>query len=308
MDTKTIDDIIKIRKQIRNKFKAIKLDKIKRDLTIQDQLKPISEPLNQLVQNVSYKPIVEKHKENSLKKFIKDEEINIKPEKHENKSMENEDEDEDDESTFMDASTFIDASSTPIKSNSNDTTTDVISSYLKYHLQNKLDDLDKTYGLYYDDNDELRIGNSKVKIEPDHLIIKDKSYPISKGLLELLVMKRPNNAEYDELDLKNYGTILYDTNAYFRKYDSTKGIQGSKSTKYKKIIKPLIHKGGGIFLKDPIFMKLRQDNTDYIYWDDPNELVERLKLLVTSQQAGNNNHQNEIISIIEELREANIIE
>ena len=46
---------------------------------------------------------------------------------------------------------------------------------------------------------------------------------------------------------------------------------------------------------------------DYIYWDDPNELVYRLRLLLASQAAGNPSHTNEIISIIEELRDAKVI-
>lgn len=44
-----------------------------------------------------------------------------------------------------------------------------------------------------------------------------------------------------------------------------------------------------------------------IYWDDPNALVERLKLLTDSQKAGNNSHQNEMVSIINGLKEAGII-
>lgn len=44
------------------------------------------------------------------------------------------------------------------------------------------------------------------------------------------------------------------------------------------------------------------------YWDDANELVDRLRLLVSSTSAGHTGHSNEIISIIEELREANLIE
>ena len=47
--------------------------------------------------------------------------------------------------------------------------------------------------------------------------------------------------------------------------------------------------------------------TNYIYWDNPNELVNRLRLLMASKKAGHNNHDNEIISIIEELKEAEII-
>lgn len=44
----------------------------------------------------------------------------------------------------------------------------------------------------------------------------------------------------------------------------------------------------------------------FTYWNDSNELVSRLRLLVSS--AGHTGHNNEIISIIEELREANVIE
>lgn len=41
----------------------------------------------------------------------------------------------------------------------------------------------------------------------------------------------------------------------------------------------------------------------YEYFDDPNELCSRLRLLVASRMAGNTNHTQEINSIIEELRE-----
>ena len=46
---------------------------------------------------------------------------------------------------------------------------------------------------------------------------------------------------------------------------------------------------------------------DYVYWDDINELVDRLRLLVMSRNAGNTGVHNEIESIIEELVEAGII-
>lgn len=46
---------------------------------------------------------------------------------------------------------------------------------------------------------------------------------------------------------------------------------------------------------------------EYMYWDDPNELVRRLKLLIASYEAGKNSHQNEIVSVINELKEARII-
>jgi len=46
---------------------------------------------------------------------------------------------------------------------------------------------------------------------------------------------------------------------------------------------------------------------DYVHWDDFNELVDRMRLLEALRQAGHNAHDNEMLSIIEELREADII-
>jgi len=65
-------------------------------------------------------------------------------------------------------------------------------------------------------------------------------------------------------------------------------------------LSPTTKKGSGLY-KDII------PQTQLVYYDDPNELVTRLNLLTSSQNAGNTGVNNEIISIIEELRERNII-
>ena len=54
-------------------------------------------------------------------------------------------------------------------------------------------------------------------------------------------------------------------------------------------------------------MTLNDNAIDYVHWDDPNELVDRLQLLDASHRAGNNAHDNEMLLIIEELREAGFI-
>ncbi|KYN27501.1 hypothetical protein ALC57_03110 [Trachymyrmex cornetzi] len=51
-------------------------------------------------------------------------------------------------------------------------------------------------------------------------------------------------------------------------------------------------------------MTQNDNKIDYIHWDDLNEIVDRLRLLEASRQAGHNGHDNDILSIIEELREA----
>jgi hypothetical protein len=44
-----------------------------------------------------------------------------------------------------------------------------------------------------------------------------------------------------------------------------------------------------------------------VYYDDPIELVTKLNLITSSQISGNTGVNNEIISILEKLRERNII-
>lgn len=78
-----------------------------------------------------------------------------------------------------------------------------------------------------------------------------------------------------------------------------KSIRKIKSRKYKTSVKS----GDGLERK---FIPY-SENIVYEYYDDPNELCDRLRLLVSSKSAGNTNHDQEINSIIEELRERGII-
>jgi len=49
------------------------------------------------------------------------------------------------------------------------------------------------------------------------------------------------------------------------------------------------------------------DNKIYIHWDDFNEIVDHLWLLEVSRQADHNGQNNEILSIIEELRKTSLM-
>ncbi|KAF0692599.1 Uncharacterized protein FWK35_00031582, partial [Aphis craccivora] len=54
-----------------------------------------------------------------------------------------------------------------------------------------------------------------------------------------------------------------------------------------------------------LFVQLQKHNL--VYWNDPNELVCRLRLLIASKAAGNKGVSNEILSIFEELQEAGLM-
>lgn len=155
------------------------------------------------------------------------------------------------------------------------------------------------------DGENFKIGEYVAKFHKDNMRIRSTKFPMTSGLLNLLFYKNPPK-QYSSEDLSNYKEILLLTNAH-KKFFKTNGPDriNRKNFKYTNIIAPLLKSGSGI---DTNFMTLSNNPTNFTYWDNPNELVDRLKLLVSSSSAGHTGHRNEIISIIEELREANIIE
>ncbi|XP_074109316.1 uncharacterized protein LOC141534074 [Cotesia typhae] len=124
--------------------------------------------------------------------------------------------------------------------------------------------------------------------------------------LELLFRKSPDDALITPDDKKKYLDIIQHTNAHRKNYDPNRTIYEDTTIKFNKYIADFITKFGKGLPKYMIARKQRLP-MDYVYWDDPNELVDRLRLLMASQAAGNPSHTNEIISITEGLREAGVI-
>jgi hypothetical protein len=168
------------------------------------------------------------------------------------------------------------------------------------------DIFDHKYGVRYDPSSEsFKVGNSKLSIVNQDLIIQKKTYKGTKGLYELLFKKAPNN--YTPDDLKQYKEIILKTNAHKRYYQANQQIDGSKLAKYKNIIAPLIlttreqeeeqqsTSGQGLS------KEVNKNAIDLIYCG-------KITFINSISSSRHFNHRNEIISIIEELREANIIE
>ncbi|XP_028173187.1 uncharacterized protein LOC114362116 [Ostrinia furnacalis] len=164
-------------------------------------------------------------------------------------------------------------------------------------------------------NKKLLLGNTRVYDDDRILKIGNRTLKKTPGLKQLLYNKTPDLDVITQEDLQHYKLLLIDTNAHKRNFDPTKPINSNKGLKYMRVIKPLfkfsrnhtssvesLHQGEGI----DILKKVKTD-TDLVYWNDPNELVERLKLLLGSWAAGNTGVHNEIYAIIEELHEAGII-
>lgn len=161
----------------------------------------------------------------------------------------------------------------------------------------------------------LMLGSYPITVNDKELIIGGETYCLTQGLYDLLFKKVVDFDMVTEDDKRLYKTLLLKTNAHRRDYDPNKPIKSNKGMKYLYIIRPLFKLTKQRSLSEEIavsgdglpFMKKVKADVSYVYWDDPNELVERLKLLIASRDAGNTGLDNEIISVIEELREAGLI-
>lgn len=311
MNEKILKELVKARKNLKMKFQSIKLDKNKSYTQLENAFKPITEPLEKLIEATSKKqskrrihnsrekkfkltniselynkelPTSTPKKEFNSKRYLESS-LNEGEEEEENEDEYEEGEDEGDNDDD-DASNYISYSDTK----------DIDISNL---IKNKK--IDKVYGPRKDEKGNWKLGNANLEINNEKIIVGNQKWASTPGLLELLFFQFPKS--YDKSELEIYKKILLDTNVHRRNYNPNEQINGNRGEKYKKIISTLFnktHKGEGL-------MRVNLSKPNYIYWDDPNELVERLKLLIASQHAGNNNQSNEILSIIEELREADII-
>lgn len=188
----------------------------------------------------------------------------------------------------------------------------------RYYVQKILQDTDKeidyTLGVHYDPElDSWSLGKTRLYIVGPDILINNVKYKGTPGLYELLFMNKPE--DYTDDDSKAYKKIMDQTSLYRRNFEPGSQISGNKGYKYTNIIKPLLETrtprttrlkswAGG----DIGGMSYNEKPLEYVYWNEPAELVSRLRLLWASRMAGNTNHNNEIQSIIEELREANIID
>jgi hypothetical protein len=154
---------------------------------------------------------------------------------------------------------------------------------------------DKIYGPKQLSNGVIKLGKKEIDFDGDTLNIEEKSYLLTPGLEQLLFLNNPKL--YSSQDLDIYKEILTQTSAHL-----TNSLRIKKGgIKYNLILK-LFPSGKGLNYGG---LKLQKHNL--VYWNDPNELVDRLRLLLASQAAGNTSVSNEILSIFEELYEAKII-
>ncbi|KYN28194.1 hypothetical protein ALC57_02394 [Trachymyrmex cornetzi] len=323
---KVAKDIAKTSDSIRKKYRALKTGKIDEDIALERHFKPIVDPLKQIVENTA-----DSSKDPIMTETIfsgEDEEPKLKRKRP---------------SALYDNPI---QASTPVKSMLNrsktvpsalnkmseiiqphelshdhvpsveeifEVTDEPLVTSIRHLLQtSEAVNIDVVYGVYFNDEGTM-LGDKRITLHKnDDIIIDGKRYDGTAGLYELIFMKFPNESICTDDDVHTYRSILLTTNAHRRGHSPSNQVMGSKGYKYKNIIAPLVldkKVGTGINKRAdlPRTMTLNDNKIDYIHWDDPNEIVDRLRLLEASRQAGHNGHDNEILSIIQELREAGLI-
>ena len=202
---------------------------------------------------------------------------------------------------------------------------EIAKSYLTYAIRK---DSDRSFGIYPDEHNKLKIGNKFLKFKGDNIIIDGKEYTGTEGLWELIVSKEPQEGKYTEDDYLEYIKLLIQTNTIYQGNNpNSPKPKSSGGDKWKNLISPVWEhireskkppeeeKGKGKRKGKGRGRKKRQEDPQpgtsgtglKILPSDPNALINRFDLLFSSQKAGHTGVRNEIISILDELKRQGVI-
>ena len=163
-----------------------------------------------------------------------------------------------------------------------------------YNLATK-DEADRKFGIRAK-NKKIYIGNKPIVIKGNNIAVGDEEYNGTPGFWKLVMLNKPIG--YTDEDVENYGRLMIKTNAIHRNYDPTNPYpRASSSDKWKFVLRDVW------FNKE----KYTGKGVTVVIPKDPNALLERLDLLLASQEAGHTGVGNELVSICDELKRQGVI-
>ena len=291
-EERILHQIVKASNAIRKKHRMLKWGKEAIETSMKEVFKQIITPLQEMADRMPAQPNTVKKEVPSIKQ-----ELPVEDEEEEASTMRG----EDDLMSFQSASehtipTYT--TSSPIVHKE----TDNLFKYLKILSNNQTSTLNTVYGVR-SLTSGLKIGDKSSGFDDDTIRIGDTRYTKTPGLIELLVKKKPELGLVKESDTRNYQQIVRDSNAHRKNDNFNSSLRKGTEPKVVDYLYPLMENKSGRGLLNVV----ANGPIDYVYWDDRNELVDRLRLLLASRAAGSSSYVNEVNSIIEELREAAII-
>lgn len=180
---------------------------------------------------------------------------------------------------------------------------------------------DTTFGIYIKEKRPY-LGNLPIFIDDNIITVGGEKFMGTQGLWELLTLKEPKKYSHDDLEV--YEHLILKSSAHRHHNDPTSPqVKSSSGNKYLKLIKPMLIRHNMLKNQQPsksLEEEINETSTtgsglrkiltnapvEYVYWNDLNELLERLYIVYGSMKAGNKNNPrlyNEILSIVEELKE-----
>ena len=169
---------------------------------------------------------------------------------------------------------------------------EIAKDYLNMEFRDKKFGIRKEKGHHY-------IGNKHVIIKDNDIIIAKTGERLegTRGLWELIMSKSPQN--FTDMDYDNYRYLIIMSNVLHRG-DNPKNTYPKSSGSYK-----------WTFLLGPIWKNKKegyQGKGVVVIPSDPNALLERLDLLLASQEAGHTGVRNELVSICDELKRQSVLD
>ena len=171
---------------------------------------------------------------------------------------------------------------------------EIAKDYLNMEFRDKKFGIRKEKGHHY-------IGNKHVIIKNNDIIIAKTGEKLegTRGLWELIMSKNPEN--FSDMDYDNYRYLIIMSNVLHRG-DNPKNPYPKASGSHK-----------WTFLLSPIWFGLKpkkgQEGSGVVVIpSDPNALLERLDLLLASQEAGHTGVRNELVSICDELKRQGVLD
>ena len=148
------------------------------------------------------------------------------------------------------------------------------------------------------------IGNKRVTFEDDDIIIMNtgERFIGTAGLWGLITSKNPDKdlIDWTKNDRNKYDRLMSITNALHKDYNPRRGPRSSGGNKWKNILSTIW------FNKEP--KKGYEGSGVVVIPSDPNALLERLDLLLASQEAGHTGVRNELVSICDELKRQGVLD
>ena len=171
---------------------------------------------------------------------------------------------------------------------------EIAEEYLKKPNRDKTFGIRNVEGLYY-------IGNKQATIVNNNIIVDDEKFKGTHGLWELLMSKKPGY--FDDNDYNEYAKLMVKTNALHKDYNPNNSYPRSSRGDKWNLIRDIWANREDIKKKEGY-----EGKGVVVIPSDPNALLERLDLLLASQEAGHTGVRNELVSICDELKRQGVLD